>query len=141
VVFWRVYVYGVEVKAGETEAQETEGQGKRRLVLRYYSVFNTEQCELPTSLTEKLAVPEQRQLDPLEACGKILADMPNPPEIVHGGDKAFYSPLTHQVSMPPRRVFVRPFFTPERSEQRDELHAGDRWANGRMAHFSGAITR
>jgi antirestriction protein ArdC len=106
VVFWRVYVGGVEVKAGEPETQEhSEGQKKRRFVLRYYSAFNTEQCDLPVSVTEKLALPEQRQLDPIEACEKILCEMPNPPEIVYAGDKAFYSPATDRVTMPPRGLF------------------------------------
>src|SRR6266849_1745930 len=72
VVFWRIYVDDVEVKAGEPEAQETEGQGRRRFVLRYFSVFNTEQCDLPASVTEKLALPKQRQLDPFEGCEKTL---------------------------------------------------------------------
>jgi antirestriction protein ArdC len=107
VVFWRVYVGGVEVKAGEPETQAplTEGQSKRRFVLRYFSVFNTEQCDLPVSVTEKLAFPEQRQLDPIDGCEKILAGMPDPPEIVHAGDKAFYSPATDRVTMPPRSLF------------------------------------
>jgi antirestriction protein ArdC len=107
VVFWRIYVDGVEVKAGEPEpeAQEAEGRGRRRFVLRYYSAFNTEQCELPASVTEKLALPEQRQLDPIEACEKILAGMRNPPEIIHAGDKAFYSPVTDRVTMPQRGLF------------------------------------
>ena len=107
VVFWRIYVDGVEVKAGEPEpeAQEAEGQGRRRFVLRYFSVFNTEQCDLPASVTEKLTLPEQRELDPIEAGEKILAGMPNPPEIVHAGDKAFYSPLTDRVTLPPRSLF------------------------------------
>jgi antirestriction protein ArdC len=74
-------------------------------VLRYYLVFNTEQCELPASITEKLALPEPHQLDPIEACEKILAGMPNPPELVHAGDKAFYSPATDRVTMPPRALF------------------------------------
>ena len=96
VVYWRVYVDGVEVKLGEAEpeTQEAEGQSRRRFVLRYYSVFNTEQCELPASITEKLALPEPHQFDPIEACEKILAGMPNPPKIVHAGDQAFYSPAT-----------------------------------------------
>ena len=105
VVFWRVYVDGVEVKPGEAEpeTQEAEGQGRRRFVLRYFSVFNTEQCELPVSISEKLPLP--RQLDPIEACEKILAAMPNPPEIQHAGDQAFYSPLTDLITIPPRGLF------------------------------------
>src|SRR5216683_1982613 len=107
VVFWKIYVNGVEVKAGEAEpeAEEANDQGRRRFVLRYYSIFNTEQCELPATITDKLALPEQRQLDPIEACEKILAGMPDPPEIVHAGDKAFYSPATDRVTMPPRSLF------------------------------------
>jgi antirestriction protein ArdC len=107
VVFWKIYVDGVEVKSGdvEPETQEAGGQGKRRFVLRYYSTFNTEQCELPATVTEKLALPEQRQLDPIEACEKVLAGMPNPPEIVHAGDKAFYSSVADRVTMPPRSLF------------------------------------
>ena len=106
-VFWKVYVDGVEVKAGEPEpeGEEANGQGRRRLVLRCYSIFNTEQCELPATITHKLAFPENRQLDPIEACEKILAGMPNPPEIVHGGDKAFYSPMTDRITMPPHGLF------------------------------------
>jgi antirestriction protein ArdC len=61
-----------------------EGQGGAPFVLRYYSVFNTEQC----------ALPEERTMDPIEACEKLSAEMPNPPEIEHAGDKAFYSPMT-----------------------------------------------
>jgi antirestriction protein ArdC len=107
VVFWRIYLDGVEIKAGEQEPEEEEAQehGKRRFVLRYFSVFNTEQCDLPAAIMEKLAVPEQQQHDPIEACEKILAGMPNPPEIVHAGDKAFYSPVTDRVTMPPRGLF------------------------------------
>jgi hypothetical protein len=33
-------------------------------------------------------------MDPIEACEKVLAGMPNPPKIEHAGDKAFYSPMT-----------------------------------------------
>ena len=109
VVFWRIYVDGVEVRANsdqhEPEHEQEEGQGRRRFVLRYYSIFNTEQCELPASVSEKLAFPEQRQIDPIEACEKILTGMPNPPEIVHTGDQAFYSPIADRITMPPRGLF------------------------------------
>jgi antirestriction protein ArdC len=48
VVFWRIYVDGIEVKPGEAEpeAQEAEGQGRRRFVLRYFrfSIPNNANC-------------------------------------------------------------------------------------------------
>ncbi|MBV8359926.1 MAG: hypothetical protein JO189_18615, partial [Deltaproteobacteria bacterium] len=46
-----------------------------------------------------------RELDPIQTCEKILAGMPNPPDIVHAGDMAFYSPATDRVTMPPRALF------------------------------------
>ena len=79
VVFWRIYVDGVEAKAGEPESQETEGQDRRRFVLRYYSVFNAEQCETSRrARREAQRFPRRRTIDPIEACEKILADMPDP---------------------------------------------------------------
>jgi antirestriction protein ArdC len=85
VVFWRIYVGGVEVKSNsgqhKPEHEQEERPGSRRFVLGYYSVFNTEQCELPPSVTEELALPEERMIDPIEACEKVLAGMPNQPEI------------------------------------------------------------
>jgi antirestriction protein ArdC len=109
VVFWRVYVDGVEVKVNgdqdEPEHEQKEQRGRRRFVLRYYSVFNSEQCELPPTLAEELAVLKEGTIDPIEACEKVLAGMLNPPEIQHAGDKAFYSPMTDRITMPPRGLF------------------------------------
>jgi antirestriction protein ArdC len=109
VVFWRIYVDGVEIKANgdqhEPEHALEQERGSRRFVLRYYAVFNTEQCELPAAVNETLALPKPHQLDSIEACEKILAGMPNPPDIVHTGDQAFYSPAADRVTMPPRALF------------------------------------
>jgi hypothetical protein len=49
----------------------------RWFVLRYYSVFNSEQCELPPTLAEELAVLKEGTIDPIEACEKVLAGLPN----------------------------------------------------------------
>lgn len=91
VVFWRIYVDGVEVNAGEQEHQipEAEGQEQRPVCSALFFSFQHRTCELPASVTEKLSLPEQRQMDPIEACEKILTGMPNPPEIVREGDKRF----------------------------------------------------
>ena len=32
--------------------------------------------------------------------------MPNPPEIQHTGSKAFYSPITDRITLPPRELFA-----------------------------------
>src|SRR5690349_17344221 len=47
----------------------------------------------------------KRQLDPIEACEQILAGMRNQPEIVHAGDKAFHSPISDRITMPPQGLF------------------------------------
>jgi antirestriction protein ArdC len=49
---------------------------------------------------------ETHQHDPIEAVEKIIAGMPNPPEIVRGGSKAFYSLLTDRITLPPRELFI-----------------------------------
>jgi len=108
VVFWKIYRDGVKVSGGgesEPEASDAETHGKRRFILRYFSAFNTEQCELPATITAQLAIPERRELDPINTCEKMLGEMPNPPEIVHAGDKAFYSPASDRVTLPPRSLF------------------------------------
>ncbi|MGH7935428.1 MAG: zincin-like metallopeptidase domain-containing protein, partial [Chthoniobacterales bacterium] len=86
--------------------EETDGKTRRRLLLRYYRAFNLELCELPQAVLDKLPKFETHQHDPIEAVEKIVAGMPNPPEIVRGGSKAFYSPLTDRITLPPRELFI-----------------------------------
>jgi len=96
IVFWRIYVGGVEVESigdqHEPEHEQEERQGGRRFVLRCYSVFNTEQCELPPSVTEELALPEERMIDPMEACERGLLECPTSPrsrqDLLFAGDRA-----------------------------------------------------
>jgi antirestriction protein ArdC len=46
------------------------------------------------------------QHDRIEAAERIIAAMPNPPEIQHAGSKAFYSPITDRITLPPRELFA-----------------------------------
>jgi antirestriction protein ArdC len=55
---------------------------------------------------DKLPRIETHQHDPIEALEKIIAGMPNPPEIIRAGSQAFYSPLTDRVTLPPRELFI-----------------------------------
>ena len=94
VVFWRWL---------EREDQEP-GKIRKIPILRYYSVFNALQCELPDGTVpepEKKPVP----VDPIEQCDAVVQAMPQRPEIRHGGDSAFYRPSTDTVTMPPRNRF------------------------------------
>ena len=90
----------------DLEVEETDDKNRRRFLLRYYRLFNLEQCELPQSVIDKLPKIDTHQHDSIEAVEKIIAGMPNPPEIVRGGSKAFYSPLTDRITLPPRELFI-----------------------------------
>jgi antirestriction protein ArdC len=85
---------------------ETEKKTRRRFLLRFYRVFNLEQCHLPPAVIDKLPRIETHQHDPIEAVEKIIAGMPNPPEIIRAGSQAFYLPITDRVTLPPRELFI-----------------------------------
>jgi hypothetical protein len=67
VVFWKIDEYRKESKeTGETE-------NRKSILLRYYTVFNLEQCE-------RIKSPEPgRIIHPIEQCEGIVSSMPNPP--------------------------------------------------------------
>ena len=94
-------------------ADGTEGKpGKTRpvLIARAYRVVNVDQCQGPgiDRFLEKHAVdrPPQNDHDPIAGCEEIVAGMPSPPAIRHGGNRACYWPAIDQISMPRRETFV-----------------------------------
>ena len=104
VVFWKVDDAGETTE--DTNNEQPNEKSRRRFLLRYYRVFNLEQCELPQTVLDKLPKIETHEHDPIEAADRIVAAMPKPPEIRHAGSKAFYSSMTDRVTMPPRNLFV-----------------------------------
>jgi antirestriction protein ArdC len=54
---------------------------RRRFLLIYYRVLNPEPCELPQRVLDKLPRIEMQELDPIDEGERIIAAMPNPPEI------------------------------------------------------------
>ncbi len=102
IVFWKV---DERPDREATDAANEEGT-RRRFLLRYYRVFNVEQCDLPQTVLDKLPKVETHEHDPIEAAERIIAGMPNPPEIQYAGSKAFYSPITDRITLPPRELFI-----------------------------------
>lgn len=91
VVFWST----VEVEDRET------GDEKHIPFMRYYTVFNVEQTTL-----EVPQLPDvEREFNPIAEAERIVAAMPNRPEIRHREAKAFYSPAFDFVNMPKRELF------------------------------------
>ncbi len=104
VVFWKVD--DAKQSREDLDNEETEEKGRRRFLLRYYRVFNVEQCELPQAVLDKLPKIETHEQDPIDAAEKIVEGMPKRPAIEHAGSKAFYSVLSDSVTMPPRELFT-----------------------------------
>ena len=89
--------------------EDTDTQRDRPHVaplVRTYTVFNTEQCLLPSSLTERLAMPESQPVESITSCENVIANMPQRPTIAHGGDRAYYAPTLDTVTVPQPSQFV-----------------------------------
>lgn len=94
VVFWKQTSRFVNVENEDGDDTLVE---KKSAILRYYRVFNRDQCE---GLEE--VFPEVKKIDfnPITQCEEIIQHMPLRPEIRHGGGRAYYSPDQDYVSLP-----------------------------------------
>ena len=106
VVFWKVGQDAAAKSEPDPEKLDADDKARRRFVLRFYRVWNVEQCDLPQAVLDKLPKIDTYQHDPIEAAERIIANMPNPPEIEFAGSKAFYSPITDRITLPPRELFT-----------------------------------
>lgn len=71
-------------------------------ILRYYSVFNSTQCD---GLTVPVSKKTINELNPIEETARIIKSMPNRPIIRHGGNRAYYSLTDDAIQMPPQQSF------------------------------------
>jgi len=113
IVFWKWLSREIEKPDGSIDEKSFP-------MLRYYTVFNSEQtegCRLPADARDG-AMPEP-SFDPIEACEAIYANMPNRPSLEHGATiaithgrrlEAYYSPGNDTVVMPRREAFDTPEF-------------------------------
>jgi antirestriction protein ArdC len=95
VVFWKVY---------DHEDSET-GEAEKRFVLRQYTVFNAAQLD-------GVAIPEMtilaHRFTPIERCAQLLDAMPQRPAILHGHQRACYTPATDTQHLPSPACFQSP---------------------------------
>ena len=95
VIFW---------KRRDPEDGEDGGEDQRAVpVLRYYLVFNLEQCDGVSIPVTSLA--PQRAFSPIARCEEILERMPDAPRIEHGRTHAAYLPVRDTVILPNRSAF------------------------------------
>jgi antirestriction protein ArdC len=99
VVFWK------QIKVTEKDSDDEQ---KTIPMLRYYRVFNTDQCDLPAG---KVPVSEvNSDFQPIETCDQVVTDMQNKPTIEHRESRAYYRPSTDSVNMPQKETFVKEEF-------------------------------
>jgi len=105
VVFWKrldpVKVHKVrDSETGELVEMASLGAS---MVLRYYNVFNVEQC---ADLEYPRSEPTRHDWEPLEECETIaLGYLRRGPQLVEGGPRAAYSPSVDKLFMPERDRF------------------------------------
>lgn len=96
VVFWK----WIEVSK-DKDGKKLE-EPKKIPFLRYYTVFNVEQCE---GIEDKIPSMPTRTFNPIEDGERIIANMPNRPNMENGEARAFYRPTTDTVNMPRKELF------------------------------------
>lgn len=99
VVFWKM----LDQNTSEQDVETTVTVS--RFILKYYNVFNAEQCEGITTPP----LPEPSTLfSPIENAELIFLGMPCKPEIKYGGNRACYSPNLDYVQLPEKTAFNSP---------------------------------
>lgn len=99
VMFWKF----IEKPGDADEAEAGEKTRGRRMFAKGYRVFNVEQCD--GLELEPIIRPAPRAVSPIQECERIVAGMPNRPDVVHAGGRAFYRPSTDTVTFPPMSSF------------------------------------
>ncbi len=95
VVYWNF----IKIKDENLEDSEDETE-KTIPFLRYYTVFNAQQCE-------NISIPEDKEIDfnQIEECEKTIIAMPEKPYIKYGISKACYIPSMDTIKMPNENSF------------------------------------
>jgi len=128
-IYWGTYrqiaELGGQIRKGEKSTEvvlwkpfkkEVDGKEQSFLMLRLFRVFNAEQAEWTQGCDSKKGGwfgkmptnPEPIDADyvePVAKADRIVKGMPLRPEVKHGGNRAFYSPLLDYVQMPPTASF------------------------------------
>lgn len=96
VTFWMLW------DRGEKDGEEATGD--KIPFLRYYRVFNIDQCSgLPASVRE---IKQEREVYPVAVCEGIVQSMPNAPSIRFDKPKPFYHHKLDYINMPPMKRFT-----------------------------------
>lgn len=105
VVFWKLWDVGTKTETNTEETEGMENNDKKKApnaipVLRYYTVYNVEQCE-----GIEYPKPEEKKHLTFKDAEKIVDTMPNKPDIVFKENRAFYDRTMDIVNMPKKTQF------------------------------------
>jgi antirestriction protein ArdC len=70
VIYWKIE--NSHRDDADPDITEDNEKRPRRIILRYYRLFNFEQCELPVSIQEKLPKIAIHEHGPIGACAEIM---------------------------------------------------------------------
>lgn len=101
VIFW--------AKDWQKKNEETgEKETVKRMVLRYYAVFNVAQIDGLEIPADPSATPiTTNPFSPIPACAAVVDAMPKRPPITHNEQRAYYRPSTDSVNMPKPESFTK----------------------------------
>ena len=106
VIFWKKFT-PAHKDNGRQPGEVSEDDLKDHLVMRYYSVFNFEQCEGLSA--EKYGI-KTGAFNPIEAAEAIVKGYNGAPVVVHNEQRAYYAIERDYVNMPKPETFVKPEF-------------------------------
>lgn len=124
IVYWNFKKY---------EEVQKDGSTKEKTIpfLRYFSVFNTEQCNLPEGKVPVFVTPTAEEFKPIEKAQAIVDkffNQKNAPGLRHAGTQAYYSPTEDRIT-----VYNRDYATSEERYYSTMFHE--------MGHSTGHASR
>jgi len=95
VCFWK-WIDRTEDEASGDEPEDEHSE-QRIPLLRYYVVFNAQQCR---GIDRRLPPPRTTTVEPIATAEAIVAEMPSPPRLQHRSMQAAYHPALDLVTIP-----------------------------------------
>lgn len=71
---------------------------------KYYRVYHVSQC-FDLGYKNPIEIIGKLKFCPIQKAEAIIADMPNKPTIKHEQTRAYYSPMTDYINLPPKNLF------------------------------------
>lgn len=105
VIFWKRTQFENTKETGELDDDGkpiTEKTYKTVPLLRYYNVWNIDQTTIPA---DKIPQIKKSRFKPITRAERIIKGCQGDPEIKHGGDRAYYSPMGDYIQLPTKNKF------------------------------------